>query len=160
MSKSSSSQARRVAPSLKSQILNEILSSNLSIPVIAKKYDISSTTLYGWRIEYVKKMTANFKSCNLESKNTELDNNFIELLPESNDDLSGSNSVDLDKLDDFNSNKSVDIGQSNNFCDKSSNLRLLSPINLTFSNNLSISISSNISISKLSAILNAIDCSC
>lgn len=84
MSKSSSSQARRVAPSLKSQILNEILSSNLSIPVIAKKYDISSTTLYGWRIEYVKKMTANFKSCNLESKNTELDNNFIELLPESN----------------------------------------------------------------------------
>lgn len=62
-------QAKRIDPKLKSQILEEILLPNASIPKIAKKYDLSSTTLYGWRIDHIKKLTQNLK------------NNFIELVP-------------------------------------------------------------------------------
>ena len=48
-------QAKRIPPKLKAQILTEILPPEASIPVIAKKYDLSSSTLYNWRSNYNNK---------------------------------------------------------------------------------------------------------
>lgn len=59
---------------LKSQILEEIFLPDSFIPKIAKKYNLSSTTLYGWR-SYHRKL-------NGESKIVGIKNNFIELVSE------------------------------------------------------------------------------
>lgn len=67
------SQSKRIAPKLKSQIMAEMLVPNALIPDIAKKYDLSSTTLYNWRSDYNKKL--NLKSDSVSV----MQNNFIEL---------------------------------------------------------------------------------
>jgi len=69
----------KIPPKLKSQVLVEILSPNSSIPKIAKKHNLSSTTLYGWRSDY--------KKLNCESSDV-AKNNFIELLPKESDNKS------------------------------------------------------------------------
>lgn len=79
-SKSTGKSNRRLPSKLKSKILAEILSPNSFIPKIAKKYNVSSTTLYGWRIDHNKKLNQN-----LESQRSVPENNFIELLPEESD---------------------------------------------------------------------------
>lgn len=80
------SQSKRIAPKLKSQIMAEILVPNALIPEIARKYDLSSTTLYNWRSDYNKKL--NLKSDSVSV----MQNNFIELglLEESGGGLSSS----------------------------------------------------------------------
>ena len=55
-------QAKRVDQKLKSKILREILLPNSSIPKIAKNYDLSSTTLYGWRLDHIKKLSKDLKN--------------------------------------------------------------------------------------------------
>ena len=44
----------KISPSLKEEILSKILTPNSHIPTIAKEYNLSKTTLYGWRIDYLK----------------------------------------------------------------------------------------------------------
>lgn len=73
-------QAKRIYPKLKSKILSKILLPDSSIPKIAKEYNLSLTTLYGWRIDHVKKVTKNLKNNQKLSKASE--NNFIELVSE------------------------------------------------------------------------------
>ena len=70
----------KVLTELKSQILAEILLPDASVSKIAKKYDLSSTTLYGWRNDYIKKTSQNSGN-NQQSLNIP-ENNFIELIPE------------------------------------------------------------------------------
>ena len=50
-------QAKRIPTKLKSQILSEILSPNASIPKSAKKHNVSSTILYVWRSNHIKKIS-------------------------------------------------------------------------------------------------------
>lgn len=72
------SQAKRIEPKLKSRIMSEILLPDASIPDIARKYDLSSTTLYGWRIDYNKKLGQGSVNSGSEVSG----GGFIELLPE------------------------------------------------------------------------------
>ena len=75
-------QAKRIEPKLKSRIMSEILLPGASIPDIARKYDLSSTTLYGWRIDYNKKL----------GQGSEVSGGgFIELLSEESDKSPKSN---------------------------------------------------------------------
>lgn len=67
MSNTPKPQAKRVDPKLKSEILNKILLPYASIPRIAEEYDLSSATLYSWRMNHLK-------------NNQEIKNNFIELV--------------------------------------------------------------------------------
>ena len=75
-------QAKRVDQKLKSKILREILLPNSSIPKIAKNYDLSSTTLYGWRLDHIKKLSKDLR--NTEGLSETSKNNFIELVSEDN----------------------------------------------------------------------------
>ena len=96
------SQAKRIPLKLKSQILEEILLPDASIPEVAKKHNLSSTTLYGWRIDHVKRISQNLK--NNQELSRDPKNNFIELVPE-----------DLPK-DDFPSKAlSSPISKTNNY---------------------------------------------
>ena len=117
----------RTPTKLKSKILAEILLPNSFIPKIAKKYNLSSTTLYGWR-SYHRKL-------NCESKISDTKNNFIELLPEK-------------EL----SNKSLPLLLPTS---KSKNPKL-SEISLIF-NDISLSLKGNINTSSLIKILSALE---
>ena len=77
-------QSKKISQKLKSQILSEILLPNSSISKIAKKYDVSSTTLYCWRMDYFKKMLQDLNN-NKEVSSNNLADNFVELVTE--DDL-------------------------------------------------------------------------
>lgn len=122
----------KIPPKLKSQILEEILLPDSFIPKIAKKYNLSATTLYGWR-SYHRKL-------NCESKISDVTkNNFIELLPEEELD---NRSLPLSPL---SSPKSKDPK--------------LSEISLMF-NNISLSLKGNINTSSLIKILSALEESC
>ena len=123
-------QAKRIAPKLKSQVLSEILLPNASIPRIAKKYDLSSTTLYGWRINH-KKLNHNLDNSGSEAP----EDKFIELLTEE----------ELDK-----SSLSPPISKSNS---------KLSEISLILGN-ISLSIKGNVETSSLVKILAALEESC
>ena len=122
-------QAKRLPSKLKFQILSEILLPNASIPKIAKKHDVSSTTLYGWRSNHIKKISQNLK------------NNFIELLPE--EDLPKEANSSLDKA----------IPPIS----KIDNTSKLSEISLTFNNNISLSLKGNINSSSLIKIINCLE---
>lgn len=124
-------QAKRIAPKLKSQVLSKILLPDASIPKIAKKYDLSSTTLYGWRIDHKKKLNQNLNNSGSEAP----EDKFIELLPEE----------ELDK-----SSLSPPIFKSNS---------KLSEISLMLGN-ISLSIKGNVEISSLVKILAALEESC
>jgi transposase-like protein len=124
-------QSKIIAPKLKSQVLSEILLADASIPRIAKKYDLSSTTLYGWRIDHKKKLNQNLDSSGSEA----LEDKFIELLPEE----------ELDK-----SSLSPSISKSNS---------KLSEISLMLGN-ISLSIKGNVETSSLVKILAALEESC
>ena len=69
-------QAKKITPKLKLQIMSEILLPDASIPDIARKYGLSSTTLYSWRVDHNKKL--NEGSNNSGSKVS--GDGFIELL--------------------------------------------------------------------------------
>ena len=70
-------QAKRASRELKSKVLAEILLPDSFIPKVAKKYNLSATTLYGWRINHNKKLNQD-----LEDPRSTPENKFIELLPE------------------------------------------------------------------------------
>ena len=124
-------QAKRIAPKLKSQVLSEILLPDVSIPRIAKKYDLSSTTLYGWRIDHKKKLNQNSDDSGSEA----LEDKFIELLEE--EEL-GESSL------------SPPISKSNS---------KLSEISLMLGD-ISLSIKGNVETSSLVKILGALEESC
>jgi transposase-like protein len=131
-------QAKRLPTKLKSQILSEILSPNASIPEIAKKYDVSSTTLYGWRSNHIKKTIQNLK--NTQELSKDQNNNFIELLPE--EDLPQKANSSPDKI----------IPPIY----KMDNPSKLSEISLTFNNNISLLLKGNINSSTLIKIINCL----
>jgi transposase-like protein len=60
----------KISPSIKSKVLQDILAPNCKFRAIAKKYNLSTTTLYSWRQDYFK----NIKHKPLVS------NNFVELI--------------------------------------------------------------------------------
>jgi transposase-like protein len=72
-------QGSGVPDKLKSEILVEILLPNSSIPAIAKKYNLSSATLYGWRSNHNRSINHITRK---QESSTVPANNFIELLPE------------------------------------------------------------------------------
>ena len=133
-------QAKRVDQKLKSKILREILLPNSSIPKIAKNYDLSSTTLYGWRLDHIKKLSKDLR--NTEGLSETSKNNFIELVSEDN----------VDQRDDLLSSKilpSVSVS-------KNSPTRL-SEISITLNNNISLSLKGNINSFTLIKIINSLE---
>lgn len=131
-------QAKRIDPKLKSKILNKILLPDASIPKIAKEYNLSSTTLYGWRIDHIKKLTFDLKNNQGLSKTSE--NNFIELVSE--DDLvqkEGPISPKVPSISEVKNNSK------------------LSEISLLFNNNISLSLKGNINSSSLIKIINCLE---
>lgn len=128
-------EAKRIDPKLKSKILAEILLPNSSIPKIAKRYDLSSTTLYGWRIDHIKKLTQNLKNNQKLSETSE--NNFIELVSEDGLDQKGA-------LPSTKIIPSISAVKNNNSNSK------LSEISLIFSNDISLLLKGNINTSLLS----------
>lgn len=148
-------QAKRIPPKLKAQILTEILPPEASIPVIAKKYDLSSSTLYNWRSNYNNKKaikTINHSDNKKVSKNNNHNNcNFIELLPEES--LLQKKDLDLTlDLDPSPHSKISSTPMANPNISKS-----LSEISLTFNHNISLSIKGNINSSSLIKILSALE---
>jgi len=137
-------QAKRIDPKLKSEILNKILLPDASIPKIAKEYNLSSTTLYGWRIDHIKKLTFDLKNNQELSKASE--NNFIELVSE---DL-------LEQKEDLLSTKIPTKIPSSVSVAKNSNSKL-SEISLIFTNNISLSLKGNINSSSLIKIINILE---
>ena len=132
-------QAKRIDPQLKSKILSKILLPDASIPKIAKEYNLSSTTLYGWRIEHIKKLTFDLKNNQELSKTS--DNNFIELVSEDG----------LEQKEDLISSKiplSIPVAKNSN--------SKLSEISLIFNNNISLSLKGNINTSSLIKIVNCL----
>lgn len=133
-------QAKRVPPKLKSQILAEILLPNSSIYKIAKKYDLSSTTLYCWRMDYFKEMNQNLNNNEALLNNPE--DNFIELVSEEV----------VSQKEDILSNKTLpSISTSKNTKPK------LSEISLIFNNDVSLSLKGNIKTSSLMRIINCLE---
>ena len=126
----------KVLPELKSQILAEILLPDASISKIAEKYDLSSTTLYGWRMDHIKKTSQN-PGNNQQSLNTP-ENNFIELIPEEDSSLSKSPPPSLPIMPRASNSK-------------------LSEISLIFGGNISLSLKGNIRKSSLIKILSALE---
>jgi transposase-like protein len=133
-------QAKRIDSKLKSEILNKILLPDASIPKIAKEYDLSSTTLYGWRIDHVKKLTFDLKNNQELSKASE--NNFIELVSE--DELAQKEGLLSTKIP-----PSVSVAKNSN--------SKLSEISLIFNNNISLSLKGNINSSSLIKIINCLE---
>jgi transposase-like protein len=133
-------QAKRIDPKLKSKILSKILLPDASIPKIAKEYNLSSTTLYGWRINHIKKLTFDLENNQELSKTSE--NNFIELV--------SSDSLDQ-KEDPLSSKISPSISVAKNSNSK------LSEIFLIFNNNISLSLKGNINSSALIKIINCLE---
>ncbi len=133
-------QAKRINPELKSKILSKILLPDASIPKIAKEYNLSSTTLYGWRIDHVKKITQDLKNNQELSKDS--GSNFIELVSE-------------DALDQEGGLLSTKIPPSVSVA-KNSNLRLLE-ISLIFNNNILLSLKGNINSSLLIKMINCLE---
>jgi transposase-like protein len=132
-------QAKKIPTNLKSQILSEILSPDASIPKIAKIHDISSTTLYGWRSNHIKKISQNQKLPGNQKSN------FIELLPE----------VEFPQETNPSPDKTIPP-----IC-KIDNPSKLSEISLIFNNNISLSLKGNINSSSLIKIINCLgDQSC
>ena len=131
-------QAKRIDPKLKSEILNKILLPDASIPKIAKEYNLSSTTLYGWRIDRIKKLTFDLKNNQELSKASE--NNFIELVSED----------ELAQKEDLTSPKIPLISEVKN------NSKL-SEISLMSTNNISLSLKGNINILLLIKIVNLLE---
>lgn len=126
-------QAKRVSPELKSKVLIEILVPDAFIPKIAKKYNLSATTLYGWRIDHNKKLK------NLKSQQSDTPKgNFIELLPE--EELGKSSLSPLPLSPSVSKNK-------------------LSEISLMLGS-ISLSIKGNVGTSSLVKILDALEESC
>ena len=124
----------------------EILLPDSSIPVIAKKYNLSSTTLYGWRLDYNSKINNNKINNNIISNSHQPledlrlpENNFIELLPE--EDIAQTKPCFPDPV--------LPHGQSSN--------SKLSEISLIFNNNISLSLKGNITKSSLIKILSALE---
>ena len=133
-------QAKRVDSKLKSKILREILLPNSSIPKIAKNYDLSSTTLYGWRLDHIKKLSKDLR--NTEGLSETSKNNFIELVSADN----------VDQRDDLVSREilpSVSVS-------KNSPSRL-SEISIRFNNNISLSLKGNINSFTLIKIINSLE---
>ena len=133
-------QAKRLPSKLKSLILSEILLPDAFIPKIAKKHNMSPTTLYGWRISHNKEINQNPKNNQELSKTPK--NNFIELVSEDS----------LDQKEELLSSKippSVSIAKNNN--------SKLSEISLIFSNNISLSLKGNIGSSTLIKIINCLE---
>lgn len=122
-------QGKRISLKLKSQILAEILLPNASIPIIAQKHNLSSTTLYGWRINHNRKINQNLSN-NQESPAAP-ENNFIEIL-----------------------SKGEPLS-SKALTPKTGNSKL-SEISLTL-NNISLSLKGNIGTSSLIKILSALE---
>lgn len=125
-------QAKRLPTKLKSQILSEILLPNASITKIAKKHDVSSTTLYGWRSNHVKKTT--------QELSKDQKNNFIELLP----------AEDLPQEANSSPDKTIPPIY------KMDNPSKLSEISLTFNNNISLLLKGDINSSTLIKIINCL----
>lgn len=132
-------QARRIDPKLKSKILSKILLPDASIPRIAKEYNLSSTTLYGWRIDHVKKVTQNLRNNQKLSKTSE--NNFIELVSED----------DLEQREDLISPRKTPL------ISEVKNSSKLSEISLIFNNNTSLLLKGNINSSSLIKIINCLE---
>jgi transposase-like protein len=133
-------QAKRIDPKLKSKILSKILLPDASISKIAKEYNLSSTTLYGWRIDHIKKLTFDLKNNQELSKASE--NNFIELV--SGDSLGQEEGLLSTKI------------SSPLSATKNSNSKL-SEISLIFNNNISLSLKGNINSSSLIKIINCLE---
>ena len=127
-------QTKRTSSKLKSQILAEILSPNASIPIIAKQYNISSTTLYGWRSNHIKKNISG-SNANNNQEIPKSNNNFIELLTEKELAVK-STQVNPDTI-----------------ADESTKSKSLSEISLIFNKNISLSLKGNISPLALAKIL-------
>ena len=136
------SQHGKIPLELKSQILAEILLPDASVSKIAKKYDLSSTTLYGWRNDHIKKTSQN--SGNNQQSLGAPENNFIELIPE--EDSSPKEESSLSK----SPPPTLPI------MPRASNSKL-SEISLIFNNNISLSLKGNIGKSSLIKILSALE---
>lgn len=133
------SQAKRVPPKLKSQILAEILLPDSSIYKIAKKHDLSSTTLYSWRMDYFKEMNENLKNNGELSNN--LEDNFIELALEEG----------LSQGEDVLSSETMPAIPAS----KDSKAKL-SEISLIFNDDVSLSLKGDIKTSLLMRIINCL----
>ena len=147
-------QAKRVPPKLKSQILKEILLANASIPVIAKRYDLSATTLYGWRSNHDKEISQNLKRPELLQTP---ENNFIELLPQEDvvpqeQDLSPLGKAPLLTPEGISNPITGDTPNDS----KSTNSKL-SEISLIFNNNTSLLLKGTINSSSLIKIINCLE---
>ena len=155
--------SHRISSKLKSQILAEILSPNSSIPHIAKQYNISSTTLYGWRSKHHKKNllnTDNHTTNNQEiPRNNNNSNNSNNNNTSNSNDNSNNNFIEL--LTEELSTKSPSGVNSNKIVDRLDRLdestKSLSEISLTFNHNISLSIKGNINSSALIKILSALE---
>ena len=143
IAKQSKPQAKRIDPKLKTKILNKILLPDASIPKIAKEYNLSSTTLYGWRIDHVKKLTQDLKNNQELSKASE--NNFIELVSQDG----------LEQKEDLLCAKTPP-----SICAVKNNNSKLSEISLIFNNNISLSLKGNINSLSLIKIINCLEESC
>ena len=136
------SQHGKIPLELKSQILAEILLPDASVSKIARKYDLSSTTLYGWRNDHIKKIGLNSKN-NQQSSNIS-ENNFIELIPEED------SSPKEESL--LNKSPPPTLPIIPGACNSK-----LSEISLIFNNNISLSLKGNIGKSSLIKILSALE---
>ena len=141
-------QAKRVAAKLKSQILSEILLPNASVPAIAKKYNLSRTTLYGWRSNYNKKHIISINNRNNNDSNEDNSNN--------NQEIPESNFIEL-VSEEGSGNNSLPKIPSSFYSPKPKNTKLLSEISLIFNNNISLSLKGNINTSSLIKILGALE---
>ena len=130
-------QAKRVSSELKSQILREILQLNSHIPKIAKRYNLSSTTLYSWRSDYNKKFINDHHDVNVA--NRKISGDFVELLPEK-ESSGNSSKINSDKIASLKSNQSK-----------------LSAISCMLDNNISLSLKGSISASSLIKIINCLE---
>lgn len=133
-------QAKRIDSKLKSKILSKVLLPDASIPKIAKEYNLSSTTLYGWRIDHIKKLTFDLKNNQELSKDS--GSNFIEL-------VSGDSRDHKEKLISSKIPPSVCVAKNSN--------SKLSEISLMFNNNISLSLKGNINSSSLIKIINCLE---
>ena len=134
----------KVLPELKSQILAEMSLPDASVSKIAKKYDLSSTTLYGWRNDHIKKTSQN--SGNNQQSLGAPENNFIELIPEE----------ELSQKDPSLSESSLVTPPTLPIMPRASNSKL-SEISLIFGGNISLSLKGNIRKSSLIKILSALE---
>ena len=131
-----------VPPKLRTKILTQILLPNSSIPDIAKKYSLSSATLYGWRCDHKKKnISKGIIADQISSDPLSNKSNFIELLSE-------------EELVNKSSNLAPKVTS------KSKATSNLTEISLIIGGNISLSITGAINASSLIKILTALEESC